>query len=62
MTTDRAKGAAKDAMGTAKQKVGKTTGNEKLEGEGTADKVEGKTQGAMGKVKQAAGDLKKKVT
>ena len=66
MTSDRVQGAAKDAVGTAKEKAGEATGDEKLRDEGTADKAEGKTQGAVGKAKEAVGDavddIKKKVT
>jgi uncharacterized protein YjbJ (UPF0337 family) len=62
MTQDRIKGAAKDAMGTAKEKAGDATDNERLEAEGKGDKLEGKAQGAMGKAKQKAGDIKDKVT
>ena len=62
MTQDRIKGAAKDAMGTAKEKAGEATKNEDLEAEGKADKIEGKTQGAMGKAKEKIDDVKDKVT
>jgi uncharacterized protein YjbJ (UPF0337 family) len=62
MTSDRVKGAAKDAMGTAKEKVGEATGDERLQDEGAADKLEGKGQGVVGKAKEAVGDLKKKVS
>jgi uncharacterized protein YjbJ (UPF0337 family) len=62
MTSDRAKGAAKDALGTGKEKAGQATGDEELEAEGKGDKLEGKAQGAGGKLKEKAGDLKRKVT
>ncbi len=62
MTQDRIKGAAKDAMGTAKEKTGKATDNERLENEGKGDKVEGKAQGALGKGKEKVKDIKNKVT
>ena len=33
-TADKVKGAANEAMGKAKQKIGEATGSERLEGEG----------------------------
>ena len=62
MTQDRIKGAAKDAMGTAKEKAGQATDNEDLEAKGKGDKMEGKAQGAMGKAKEKVDDIKDKVT
>ncbi len=50
--TDKAKGAAKDA-------VGRATGNERMQAEGKADKAKGDIRHAVGNVKDAARDLKK---
>ncbi len=36
--TDKIKNAAEKAMGTAKEKTGEATGNERMEAEGTTDK------------------------
>ncbi len=52
---DQFKGAAKQAGGSLKEGLGKVTGNERLEAEGKADKVEGKVQQKVGDVKS---DLK----
>lgn len=54
MHKDTIKGAAKDAMGSAKQAIGKATGNERLEAEGAADKTVGKIQKGAGELKDAA--------
>jgi uncharacterized protein YjbJ (UPF0337 family) len=62
MTTDRAKGKGKEALGAGKQAAGRATGNRKLEAQGKDEKVKGKAQDAMGKGKRAAKDLKEKVT
>ena len=62
MTMDRAKGAAKDAAGKAKEKVGEGTDDEEMKSEGQADQLEGKAQGAGGKAKEKIDDIKDKVT
>lgn len=54
MHKDSIKGAAKDAMGSAKEAVGKATGNERLQAEGAADKTVGKVQKGVGDLKDAA--------
>lgn len=59
MHKDTVKGAAKDAAGSIKQATGKATGNERLEAEGTADKVAGKVQKGVGNLKDAARDALK---
>jgi uncharacterized protein YjbJ (UPF0337 family) len=51
MHKDQIKGAAKDIAGATKQGIGKATGNERLEAEGVAERVEGKVQKAAGEVK-----------
>ncbi len=52
---DQFKGAAKEVGGNIKEGLGKLTGNERLEAEGKADKVEGAVQKKVGDVKS---DLK----
>lgn len=59
MHKDTVEGAAKDAKGSIKQAAGKATGNERLEAEGTADKVAGKVQKGVGNLKDAARDALK---
>lgn len=59
MHKDEMKGAAKDAKGSMKEAVGKATGNERLEAEGTADKAAGKLQKGVGSIKEAARDALK---
>ncbi len=59
MHKDTVKGAAKDAAGSIKQAAGKATGNERLEAEGTADRVSGKVQKGVGNLKDAARDALK---
>jgi uncharacterized protein YjbJ (UPF0337 family) len=51
MDEDRAKGKAKDVIGTAKEGVGKATGDRETERSGKADQVEGKVQEGFGKAK-----------
>ena len=55
-TTDKVKGAANEAVGKAKEKIGEATGNERLQGEGTIQEVKGKGQQALGDAKQATKD------
>lgn len=57
MNDDRAKGKAKDVLGTAKEAVGKATNDRETEWSGKADQAEGKVQNAFGKAKD---DLKDK--
>lgn len=47
------KGAVKEAGGKLKQAAGDATGDERMESEGNADRVEGKAQKKYGKVKDA---------
>ncbi len=49
------KGATKEVGGNVKEGLGKLTGNERLEAEGKADKIEGAVQKKVGDVKS---DLK----
>ncbi|OJU08569.1 MAG: CsbD family protein, partial [Caulobacterales bacterium 68-7] len=47
-------GAAKDIKGSAKEGIGKATGNDRLAAEGAAERVEGKVQKGVGALKDAA--------
>lgn len=51
MDKDRVAGSAKVVKGKAKVAIGKVLGDQKLETEGHADKVEGKIQNAVGGIK-----------
>ena len=53
MDKDRIKGSAKQAKGAIKEVAGKVTGDDKLEADGKADKIEGKVQNAIGGAKDA---------
>jgi len=48
---DRIAGTAKQVKGAAKEAIGKTFGDAKLQAEGSADKTAGKLQNALGGVK-----------
>jgi uncharacterized protein YjbJ (UPF0337 family) len=54
--TDRAKGAANEAIGNTKQAAGKATNNPDLHAKGVAQERKGEAQKAAGKVKGALGD------
>jgi len=60
MDKDRVAGSAKQAKGSVKQMAGKVIGDNKLQAEGTADKLAGKAQNAVGSVKDAVRDATKK--
>jgi uncharacterized protein YjbJ (UPF0337 family) len=60
MHKDEAKGAAKDIKGAMKEAAGKATDNERLEAEGSAERVEGKIQKGVGALKDAARDMLKR--
>ena len=60
--SERTQAKGKEVTGSAKEKLGKATGNEEMEAEGAAEKMEGKTKGAIGKAKDKVGDVKDKVT
>jgi uncharacterized protein YjbJ (UPF0337 family) len=51
-TEDKAKGKAKEVVGTVKEKTGRAIGNPDLEIRGTAEKTEGKVQDKIGDVKK----------
>ena len=59
MHRDEMKGAGKDMKGAMKEAAGRATGDERLEAEGTADRVEGKVQKGVGNLKEAARDVLK---
>ncbi|MGA0605403.1 CsbD family protein [Phenylobacterium sp. VNQ135] len=59
MHRDEMKGAGKDMKGAMKEAAGRATGDERLESEGTADRVEGKVQKGVGNLKEAARDVLK---
>jgi uncharacterized protein YjbJ (UPF0337 family) len=54
--TDKAKGVANEAIGNAKQAIGKATDNEKLQAEGIVQEGKGEAQKVSGSVKGALGD------
>ena len=56
MHKDEAKGVGKQVKGAVKDAVGGLTGNERLQAEGKADKVEGKIQQKAGELKDKARD------
>ena len=53
MYNDRMKGRPKDAVGTAKETVGKATGDKQTDGSSKAEQVEGTVQEGVGKTKDA---------
>ncbi len=55
-TTDRVKGAANQAVGNAKQAVGRATGNDRMQAEGAGQELKGKVQSTTGKAKDAIKD------
>jgi uncharacterized protein YjbJ (UPF0337 family) len=58
MDKNRIKGKAEDIKGRVKRQVGEWTGDEELQAEGTADQAGGKVQNVVGKVKDAARNVK----
>lgn len=59
---DKVKGKVSEAKGGAKEAYGRETGNEEIAAEGKMDQAKGKGQGAMGEVKEAAHDVKDKLS
>jgi uncharacterized protein YjbJ (UPF0337 family) len=59
MDKDRISGAAKTASGSLKEAAGKIIGDQKLQAEGAAQKIEGKVQNAFGGAKDAVRDATK---
>ena len=60
MSTNRIEGAIDKGVGAAKEGAGKGTGNEKLQAEGTAQKVEGDLRNKVGKAQDKIGDAIKR--
>jgi uncharacterized protein YjbJ (UPF0337 family) len=52
-TTDKIKGKVNEVAGSAKQSVGKATGDDRLTGEGALQEGKGHAQQAAGKTKDA---------
>lgn len=59
---NKIKGKLNQVKGGIKTKVGKMTDNNKLQVEGTMNKVVGKTQEISGNIKEAVIGIKKKLT
>ena len=59
MHKDQIKGAAKDIVGSAKEGIGKATGNDRLVVEGLAERGAGKARKLACDVKQAGRDALK---
>ena len=53
---DELKGKGKQVKGTAKQKLGKLTGNRDLEDRGSQERFEGKVQEKTGKARRKVGE------
>ena len=54
---DKAVGTAHDVIGQGKAAVGEATGNERLQAEGTAERVQGGAEKVVGEIKQGAHNL-----
>ena len=61
MNKDQVEGRLDQAKGALKEAAGKLVGNERLQGEGLADKASGKTQATYGDAKEDLKDGAKKV-
>ena len=59
---DKLKGKVNEVKGGAKEEYGNQTGNDEIAAEGKMDQAKGKGQGVVGTVKDAAQDIKDKVT
>ena len=57
-TNDKIAGKTNEAIGNAKQGVGKAIGSEKLQAEGAVQEIKGKGQQAVGAAKDAVNDVK----
>ncbi len=55
-TVDKIKGATNEAIGKAKQSIGESTGDDKLQGEGALQEAKGHGQKAVGDAKDAVKD------
>ena len=56
MSTNRVEGAIRKGAGAVKEAVGRATDDERLEGEGIAEKHVGNIQNKVGKVQDKIGD------
>jgi uncharacterized protein YjbJ (UPF0337 family) len=52
-TSDKVKGSANEAIGKAKQDIGKAVGSDRLQSEGAGQEIKGDAQQALGKAKDA---------
>ncbi|WP_029004267.1 CsbD family protein [Azorhizobium doebereinerae] len=52
-TSDKISGMANEAVGNAKQGIGKAVGNDRLRAEGKVQEIKGEGQQAVGKAKDA---------
>jgi uncharacterized protein YjbJ (UPF0337 family) len=59
MDKDRIAGSGKKLKGKLKEAAGRVSGDQELEAEGTAEKVEGKVQKSVGQAKDAAREVLK---
>ena len=57
MDKNRVKGAIDSAMGTAKRRVGKLTGNTGMQVRGAVQQAKGKVETAVGKMKDSAHNM-----
>lgn len=55
-TVDKIKGLSNEAVGNAKQGLGKATGNDRLQAEGKAQEVKGEAQRTVGEAKESVKD------
>jgi uncharacterized protein YjbJ (UPF0337 family) len=62
MDKDRIKGAADQAKGAVKEVVGKAIGDQKMQAEGTINKLTGKVESAVGGAKDTLRDTVNKAT
>jgi len=60
MHKDTIKGAAKEAVGSTKEAIGKVTGNERLQAEGAVERTAGKIEKNVGDLKETARTALKK--
>lgn len=58
---DKAKGRAKEVIGSIKANVGRAIGDEELEAKGNLQNAEGKKDRFKGEIKETAEDVKAKV-
>ena len=60
MSDNRIEGGVKKATGAVKQGIGRATGDERMEGEGFAEKHEGNVQNKVGQVQDKVADAIKR--